>query len=78
MKNKITSASPINWTCTSCSFNKLPFNRNSDILIGVFYQPNFESLLVQAWFDRFDRILNRVLTNWNGITIITGDMNIKF
>ena len=23
-------------------------NRNSDILIGVFYQPNFESSLVQA------------------------------
>ena len=46
-------------------------NRNSDILIGVFYQPNFESSLVQAWLDKFGHILNRVSTNWNGITIIT-------
>ena len=53
-------------------------NRNSDILIGVFHQPNFESLLEQAWLDKFNHILNRVLTNWNGITIITGDMNINF
>ena len=53
-------------------------NRNSDILIGVFYQPNFESSLVQAWLDKFDHILDRVLTHWNGITIITGDMNINF
>ena len=53
-------------------------NRNSDILIGVFYQPNFESSLVQAWLDKFGHILNRVSTNWNGITIITGNMNINF
>ena len=52
--------------------------RNSDTLIGVFYQPNFDSSLVQCWLDKFDRILNRVFTNWYGITIITGDMNINF
>ena len=53
-------------------------NRNSDILIGVFYQPNFESSLVQASLDKFDRVLNKVLTNCNGIKIITGNMNINF
>ena len=53
-------------------------NRNSDICIGVFYQPNFQSSLVQAWLDKFDHVLNTVLTNWNGITIITGDTNINF
>ena len=53
-------------------------NRNSDTLISVFYQPNLESSLVQAWLDKFDHILNRVLASWNGITIITGDMNINF
>ena len=42
-----------------------------------FYQPNFESSLVQAWLNKFDCILNRVLTNWNGITIIVGDININ-
>ena len=25
IKNKITSAAPVNWTCTSCLFNELPF-----------------------------------------------------
>ena len=25
MKDKITSSAPINWTCTSCLFNELPF-----------------------------------------------------
>ena len=46
-------------------------------LLVFFYQPNFESSLVQAWLSKFDCILNRVLTNWNGITIIAGDININ-
>ena len=27
--------------------------------------------------DKFDRILNAALSNWKGITVIAGDMNIN-
>ena len=51
-------------------------NKHSHVLIGNFYQLNFQTSKVHAWLDKFDALLNRVTSVWQGIIIITGDMNI--
>lgn len=51
-------------------------NRNSHFLLGVFYQPNFDTQLKQEWLKKFDFLIHNVSASWKDLLIITGDFNI--
>ncbi|XP_057296305.1 uncharacterized protein LOC130625270 [Hydractinia symbiolongicarpus] len=52
-------------------------NRHSKILLGVFYQPNFDDASKAEWLSKVDIILDKVVSQWRGHIVITGDMNIN-
>ena len=53
-------------------------NRHSHLLIGVFYQPNFETKSKLEWLKKFDSLVHNISRKWNGLLLITGDFNIDF
>ena len=50
-------------------------NKNSNLLLGIFYQPNFDNLAKSIWLDKFDDILTYACSRWNNSIVISGDMN---
>ena len=51
-------------------------NRNSHFLLGIFYQPNFDSHLKLEWLKSFDLLIQNVSASWKDLLLITGDFNI--
>ena len=39
-------------------------NKNSNLLLGIFYQPNFDNLTKSIWLDMFDDILSYACSRW--------------
>ena len=50
-------------------------NKNSNLLLGTFYQPNFDNLTKTIWLDKFDDILSYACSRWNNSIVFCGDMN---
>ena len=50
-------------------------NKNSNLLLGIFYQPNFDNLAKSKWLHKFDDILSYACSRWNKSIVICGDMN---
>ena len=50
-------------------------NKNSNLLLGIFYQPNFDNLAKSIWFDKFNDILFYACFRCNNSNVICGDMN---
>ena len=51
-------------------------NKNSSVLLEVFYQPDSDITKETAWIDKFETVLATVHLKWDGIMIIAGDSNI--
>ena len=51
-------------------------NKNSNVLLGVFYQPDSDPVKKCAWVEKFETILAAVHSKWNSILAIAGDINI--
>ena len=50
--------------------------RHSHLLIGAFYQPNFETKSKLEWLKKFDSLVHDISRKWNDLLLITGDFNI--
>ena len=50
-------------------------NKNSNLLLGIFYQPNFDNLAKSIWFDKFNDILSYACSRRSNSIVICGDMN---
>ena len=50
-------------------------NKNSNLLLDIFYHPNFDNLAKSIWLDKFDNILSYACFRWNNSIVICGDMN---
>ena len=50
-------------------------NKSSNLLLGIFYQPNSDNLAKSIWLDMFDGILSYACSRWNNSIVICGDMN---
>jgi len=50
--------------------------KHSKLLVCVMYQPNFSDQDRYNWIDKFDKVLNNALLNWEGNILLTGDTNI--
>ena len=51
-------------------------NKNSNVLLGVLYQPDSDPVKKCAWVEKFETILAAVHSKWDGILAIAGDINI--
>lgn len=51
-------------------------NKNSSYLFGSFYQPCSVESEKREWLDKLDNLLLKIMSKWDGIVILTGDMNI--
>ena len=45
-------------------------NKNSSVLIGVFYQDSFNSTCKTEWLGKFDAIMGQVLMKWDSTVIL--------
>ena len=45
-------------------------NKNSSVLIGVFYQDSFNSTSKTEWLGKFDAIMGQVLMKWDSTVIL--------
>ena len=52
-------------------------NKHSHVLIGNFYQPNFNKTDQLNWLDKFEAMLTKITSAWSGILVLIGDMNIN-
>ena len=52
-------------------------NKNSSYLIGAVYQPSSDDRDKQVWIEKFDNLISKIITKWDGIIFITGDTNIN-
>ena len=50
-------------------------NKSSNLLLGIFYQPNFDNLSKSISLQKFDDILSYAYSRWNKSIVICGDMN---
>ena len=53
-------------------------NKNTSSLTGVVYQPSSNKTEKLVWLEKFEHIPSEVYTKWNGVIILTGDLNIDF
>ena len=51
-------------------------NKNSNLRLGIFYQPNFDNLAKSIWLDKFDDILSYACSRWNNSVVICEDKNL--
>ena len=51
-------------------------NKNTSYLVAVVYQPNPYESDKSLWIENFETLLSEVTTKWDGVIIITGDINI--
>ena len=50
-------------------------NKSSKLLIGTIYRSE-RMLDTKVWLDKLDNLLSTVMANWDGVLLVTGDMNI--
>ena len=50
-------------------------NKNSNLLLGIYYQPDFDYLAKSVWLDKFDDILSYACSRWKNSIVICRDMN---
>ena len=50
----------------------------SSLLIGVFYQPSFETKSKLEWLNKIDSFVYNISRKQNGLLLIKGDFNIDF
>ena len=50
-------------------------NKNSKLLLGVTYSSE-KILPTQNWLEEFENILANISAQWDGLLLITGDINI--
>ena len=50
-------------------------NQNSKLLLGVTYRSE-KMLPAQIWMEEFENILANISAQWDGLLLITGDINI--
>ena len=53
-------------------------NKNSPYLVEVAYQPSPYESDKLLWLENLETLLSEVTTRWDGVIIITGDINIDF
>ena len=51
-------------------------NKNTPYLVAVAYQPSPYESDKLMWLEKFETLLSEVTTKWDGVIIITGDINI--
>ena len=51
-------------------------SKNTPYLVAVAYQPSPYESDKLLWLENFETLLSEVATKWDGIIIITGDINI--
>ena len=51
-------------------------NKNTPFLTGVVNQPSSNETEKLAWLGKFEHIFSEVYTQWNGVIILAGDLNI--
>ena len=51
-------------------------NKNSSLLIGIFYQPSSQERDKLVWIDKLNQLLSQIHIIWQGPLVIVGDMNI--
>ena len=51
-------------------------NKNTPYLVAVAYQPSPYESDKLLWLENFETLLSEVITKWDGVIIITGDINI--
>ena len=51
-------------------------NKNSKLLVGTVY-PSPSITNIQDWLIQFNDLLSNVVSTWDGLLIIMGDMNIN-
>ena len=51
-------------------------NKNTSYLVAVVYQPTPYESDKSLWIENFETLLSEVTTKWDGVIIITGDINI--
>ena len=51
-------------------------NKNTPYLAAVAYQPSLYESDKLSWLENFETLLSEVTTKWDGVIIITGDINI--
>jgi len=51
-------------------------NKNTPYLLVTVYQPSFQENEKLLWLDLFETPISEISTKWNGVIILTGDMNI--
>ena len=51
-------------------------NKNTPYLVAVAYQPSPYESDKLLWLENFETLLSEVTTKWDGVIIITGDINI--
>lgn len=50
-------------------------NKHSKLLLGVIYRST-RTISTQSWFDQMETLLSQISAVWDGLLVITGDMNI--
>ena len=51
-------------------------NKNTSYLVAVAYQPSSYESDKLLWIENFETLFSEVTTKWDGVIIITGDINI--
>ena len=49
--------------------------KSCNLLLSIFYPPNFDNLAKSISLDKFDDILSYACSRWNKSIVICGDMN---
>ena len=52
-------------------------NKNTRSLVCAVYQPSSIEVEKLEWLEKFEQFLANLYTTWNGVLIITGDVNIN-
>ena len=50
-------------------------NKNSKMLMGIMYRSN-RILTLTSWLDKVESLFGYLTASWNGLLVVTGDMNI--
>ena len=52
-------------------------NKNTPYLVAVAYQPSPYESDKLLWVENFETLLSEVITKWDGVIIITSNININ-
>ena len=51
-------------------------NKTTPFLTGVVYQPSSNETEKLVWLEKFEHFLSEILAKWNGVIILSEDLNI--